>query len=117
MARTHRLGQVGEDLVAEYLTEQGWQILDTNYRRRGVELDIVARDPKRGILFVEVNTRSARGAVTAWESITEQKMRFLRRSAAVWLSEHQQSGSVCMDAVVVKVRGSMADIEHRKGIV
>ncbi|KGF00150.1 YraN family protein [Actinomyces sp. S4-C9] len=117
MARTHRLGQVGEDLVAEYLTGLGWQILDRNYRRRGVELDIVARDPKRGIVFVEVKTRSARGAATAWESITEQKMRFLRRGAAVWLSEHERSGSVCMDAVVVKVRGSLADIEQRKGVL
>ncbi|MDO5034181.1 MAG: YraN family protein [Actinomycetaceae bacterium] len=117
MARTHRLGQLGEEMASDFLTDRGYQILDRNYRRRGAEIDIVARDPKRGIVFVEVKTRAGQFAASAWESITPAKVDVLRRGAAVWLQENGVRGSVHLDAIVVKVKGRSASIEHRRGIV
>jgi len=36
------LGNIGEDIAANYLQELGYEILDRNWRFKRVELDIVA---------------------------------------------------------------------------
>lgn len=50
-----KTGDVGEDLVCEYLGGRGYVILERNYLRPWGELDIVARRDSR-IHFVEVKT-------------------------------------------------------------
>ncbi|MDO5049726.1 MAG: YraN family protein [Actinomycetaceae bacterium] len=117
MATKHRLGQVGEELATAFLEDQGWQIIDRNYRRKGIELDIVARDPERGIVFVEVKTRKSNSAGSAWESITASKAERLRRGAANWLVEAGSYQSVYLDAIVVEVNGGLAQIEHRRSLL
>jgi len=49
-------GKTGEDLACRELERRGYEILDRRYRRRGGELDIVARDGPT-IVFVEVKAR------------------------------------------------------------
>ncbi|MDI9587521.1 MAG: YraN family protein [Acidobacteriota bacterium] len=117
MATKHRLGQIGEELATAFLQDQGWQIIDRNYRRKGAEIDIVARDPKRGVVFVEVKTRKSDSAGSAWESITERKMDRIRRGAATWLVESGSYQSVYIDAVVVEINGGLAHIEHRRSLI
>jgi len=39
-------GKTGEDLACRELERRGYEILDRRYRRRGGELDIVARFPE-----------------------------------------------------------------------
>lgn len=117
MATKHRLGQIGEELATAFLEDQGWQIIDRNYRRKGTELDIVARDPDRGVVFVEVKTRKTDSAGAAWESITERKMDRIRRGAATWLVESGTYQSIHVDAIVVEINGGLANIEHRRSLV
>lgn len=52
------LGRVGEKKAVEYLKEQGYKILDKNYKTRVGEIDIVAKIEDE-IVFVEVKTRSS----------------------------------------------------------
>ena len=40
---TRKVGQHYEDVAAEYLESRGYRIMERNYRRRGGELDIVAK--------------------------------------------------------------------------
>ncbi|MDE5564860.1 MAG: YraN family protein, partial [Oscillospiraceae bacterium] len=39
---SHTTGNLGEAAVCRYLTAQGYQILDRNFRIRGGEIDIIA---------------------------------------------------------------------------
>lgn len=58
MNNHHRkyVGNEGEDLIANYLEKQGFTIEERNYRKRGGEIDIIARN-KDLIVFVEVKRR------------------------------------------------------------
>lgn len=116
MATKHRLGTVGEELAVAFLEERGWQIIERNYRRKGIELDIIGRDPDRGIVFVEVRTRRSGSAGSAWESITQAKANRLRRGAATWLSESGIRHPVHLDAIAIRLRGAEAIVEHRKNL-
>lgn len=78
------LGNLGEDIAANYLRQQGYYILNRNWNlHKGCELDIVAR--KDGVLyFVEVKTRrygDMDGVYSPFNAINYFKKRHLRRAA------------------------------------
>ena len=52
-------GIIGEKLAAEYLTRQGYAIIDTNYRCKEGEVDIIAKDGEF-LVFVEVRAKHNR---------------------------------------------------------
>lgn len=57
MAKHNETGATGESVVAKYLENKGFLVLDRNYKRKWGELDIIAQ--KDGVLhFVEVKTVS-----------------------------------------------------------
>lgn len=51
-------GQEGEKLAVNFLKEQGFKILETNFRSKFGEIDIIAID-KDALVFIEVKTRSS----------------------------------------------------------
>ena len=87
MPTTLELGSLGEDIAATYLTDQGFRVLDRNWRCREGELDIVARDGA-ALVFCEVKTRSAAGFGHPVEAVTAVKRRRLRQLARAWLDAH-----------------------------
>jgi len=53
---TNQFGKISEDLVADYLAQQGFFILERNYKKFFGEIDIIARKGNT-IAFVEVKAR------------------------------------------------------------
>lgn len=51
------VGSTGEDVAASFLEQNGFTILERNYRSGHQEIDIIARD-EEFLIFVEVKTRS-----------------------------------------------------------
>ena len=70
--KTSDTGRQGEKLAQEYLKEQGYKIVETNYRSPDGELDIVASKDDF-MAFVEVRTKSTRTFGTPEESLTIKK--------------------------------------------
>ena len=68
---TKQLGNAGEELVKQYLKQQGFVILEQNYAKFYGEIDIIARN-KDTICFVEVKTRRS-NKVSLHYSITKAK--------------------------------------------
>lgn len=81
---TKQTGDFGETITCEFLKKQGYKILERNYRIRGGEIDIVARE-KEELVFVEVKTRWSHEYGLPVESITPWKIRFLIRAAQFYL--------------------------------
>jgi putative endonuclease len=80
------LGVEGEALAALWYEDNGYEILDRNWRRREGEIDLIVRHGKT-VAFCEVKTRSTDRFGSGAESVLVPKQRRIRRLAARWLSE------------------------------
>ena len=76
-------GNYGESLAVNFLKKQGYKILERNYRIRGGEIDIVARDGEF-LVFVEVKARWSHEYGLPSESITYYKVKALLKTAAFY---------------------------------
>jgi len=93
------LGKTGEDLACRELERRGYVIVARRYRRRGGELDIVARDGPT-LVFVEVKARAGRVFGAAAEAITGFKRRRIAQLARDYMMRHRLSACPCRFDVV-----------------
>jgi putative endonuclease len=121
------LGAAGERLARTHLEARGLTLLDTNFRTRHGELDIVAAD-RRCLVFCEVKTRIARGRrpdpqaeLGPFAAIGPRKRRKLRLLAREWLARRGADApwrpELRFDAVGVELdeRGRLLRIDHLEG--
>ncbi|MBI5071405.1 YraN family protein [Candidatus Falkowbacteria bacterium] len=113
------LGQLGEKLACDFLRKNGYQIIDQNYRTRGGEIDIVAKDCEM-IVFVEVKTRVSTAFGYPEEAIDGRKQHKLAMTAECYLSSHNLYDSdYRIDAVGIEMErdGRLIDLRHEKDVV
>ncbi len=78
------VGNKGEELACQYLKKQGYKILEKNFRIRGGEIDIIAKD-KDYLVFVEVKTRYSHEYGLPKDAMTPWKIRYLLKTAQFYL--------------------------------
>lgn len=106
------LGRLGEAAAANYLQENGYQILDRNWRyKRLGELDIVARKAATTV-FVEVKTRRTLGAGDPVEAVDARKLNTMKRLGAQWLRQHPGAAEARYDVVGVYWREGRQPLYH-----
>lgn len=103
-------GLLGEMRAARYLKKQGMRIVQGRYRVPGGEIDLIARDGET-LVFVEVKYRPKGHIGDGMRAIDREKLRCVRRAAAVYLSAHP-CGNVRFDAVEITAAG----VRHWKNI-
>jgi putative endonuclease len=81
-------GALGEKLARDFLKKRGYRIVETNYRCREGEIDIVARQ-KDCLVFIEVRTKRNLSFGTPEESITYAKRGKMRATAARYRQSHE----------------------------
>ena len=87
MSRT--LGNQGEAEVAKYLRKKGYTLLASQWHCRFGELDLVARDKRGTICFIEVKLRGEGTIARPREFVDTRKQQRLRTAAALWLSQKE----------------------------
>jgi len=88
-----KIGQLGEDLACEYLVENRYKIIERNYRKPWGEIDIIAKDPDRTLVFVEVKTLQKTGAsnqLKPEDQLTRAKLNKLSRTASIYANNNQK---------------------------
>jgi len=109
-------GRAAEEIAARHLAARGFAILDRNVRRRGSELDIVARDGGE-IVFVEVRSRRRGSLFDPAATVGPRKRRALRRAAVRWLAENGLGDAFCrFDLVAVSVAADGYRLRHLRGV-
>ena len=109
------LGRRGENLAASHLRDQGWEILERNYRTRLGEIDLVCRDHNT-IVFVEVKTRASARFARPDESVTQRKQAKLRRLVEEYLVTHRlEASDVRLDVLGVTLAARHPEFEHIVG--
>ncbi len=76
--------------VAAFLKNQGYEILEQNFRCRSGEIDLIARDGKY-LVFIEVKFRSSGANGSALESIDARKALQVRSVAQIYLYQNHYS--------------------------
>jgi len=105
------LGKTGEDLACRELERRGYAIVARRYRRRGGELDIIARDGPT-LVFVEVKARDGRAFGEAGEAVTGFKRRRITRLALDYMMRHHLSDCPCrFDVVAIHLDSGAPVIE------
>ena len=117
--RRTQLGQRGEAMARGFLQEQGYCILESNFRCSFGDIDIVAQDGDETV-FVEVKTRHSTTYGTPEESLTPAKQQHLLAASQEYLQRHSISGTDCrIDLVSVRIAPgfSVPRIDHLRHAV
>ena len=98
------IGQRAENIAADFLRDQGLEILERNYLRRVGELDIVARD--RDVLVIaEVRTRRTDRYGGAAASVDPRKQQRLIRATRQLLQQRRDLSRLAVRFDVVAMSG------------
>lgn len=88
-----RRGIAGEKLARDYLECHGYKIIETNFRSRYGEIDIIAS--RSGIVaFIEVKARRRKSYGEPFEAVGVRKQNQIRRMAQMWLATHQNDAAM-----------------------
>ncbi len=79
-----KIGSLAEQRAREYLTLQGLQWVESNYRCRMGDLDLIMRDNDY-LVFIEVRARTSNAFGGAMASVTHSKRQKLIKTASLYL--------------------------------
>ncbi len=100
-ATTSKTGRAGERLAVAHLKKNGYKIIETNYRCRGGEIDIIARH-RSTLVFIEVKARSSDLFGSPFEAVNAAKQVRIINAAKAYLAERNAGGvAVRFDVVGV----------------
>ncbi|MBM7613640.1 YraN family protein [Alkaliphilus hydrothermalis] len=108
-----QLGALGEAKSCAYLINEGYEILDRNYRTKFGEIDIVARKGDT-VAFVEVKTRRSIGFGLPREAVNTRKQINYYRLGEYYIQTHRYLKSVSyrFDVMEVYKDGEDFRVEH-----
>lgn len=111
------IGQEGEDIAAEYLVNNGFELITRNYRHGHGEIDIIVNDKSDGYLvFVEVKTRQNLEFGEPEYAITKSKIKQLKKIAEAYVYEKDFKEVECRFDVIAIIwnRETKPKITHYK---
>jgi putative endonuclease len=86
------VGKRGEEIAAAYLKGQRLKIIERNFRCKGGEVDIIAREDET-LVFVEVKTRRTLSFGPPQSALTPFKQRQISKAALTWLAQKKLFGA------------------------
>ena len=99
------VGLVGEVLAKEYLIEKGYKIVETNYKNKIGEIDIVAKYNST-IIFIEVKARESIKFGHPREAVNYYKQQKIRMVATSYLKLKKLYEKVPVRFDVIDIVGS-----------
>ena len=95
-----KFGKIGETMAARYLSEKGYKILEHNYRRGHLEIDIIALDNNE-LVIVEVKSRNNEAVIHPEDAVGHKKRQALIRLANEYVISHNRKENVRFDIITV----------------
>lgn len=87
MTENINIGNRGEAIAKEYLVSLGYNILETNWRYKKYELDIICHKNNK-LYFIEVKTRTSDFFGYPEQAVTPAKMNALKKGAEFYLIQN-----------------------------
>ncbi|MEW6468669.1 MAG: YraN family protein [Bacteroidota bacterium] len=111
MAEHNKTGSKGEKLARKYLEEKGYLVLETNWRSRKLEIDLIARCGDK-LVVAEVKTRSTAFFGEPEEFVTRSKRQNLVKAAHAYLEENGLDLEVRFDIISVIISNGPPSVQH-----
>lgn len=122
MTYKSQLGNLGENLACEYLVNNGYKIINRNFRKPWGEIDIIAKSSDKTLVFIEVktmkffNTTQNNQALQPEDQLTSAKLQKLKRTASLYAGHRQEliddekGWRIDLIAITIKANGEFAKL-------
>lgn len=112
MAHHNELGKLGEELAAQYLVQQGYRILEQNYRYDRAEVDIIAQKEEDILVVVEVKTRNSDFFGDPQDFVTPGKIKQIVKATDEYVVSNDLDVEVRFDIIAVLKNSKEERLEH-----
>ena len=111
--KKHTLGKAGEQHCITHLTQNGYHIVNQNYRSRYGEIDIIAIY-KHFLVFIEVKTRTNEPLDHILTSITYSKQKKITKTALYFIQDYKNSDILeyRFDVMILQKDGDSFSVHH-----
>lgn len=113
MSEHLELGNTGEKIVKDYLQNNNYEILETNWRHRHKEIDIIALE-NNTLIIIEVKSRSQNYLTPPQAAVNRQKQKFLLEATNAYIEKYNIDKEVRFDIVCVVFNLENYKLEHIK---
>lgn len=114
MAQHNDLGKEGESIARMYLMQNGYEIIDQNYRCQKGEIDLIALKDDL-IVFIEVKTRQSKEIQDPLLSVTKRKQKLIIKTADAYIKENDIDLEARFDIISILTNKYESEIEHIDG--
>ncbi len=105
------IGKNAEKTACEYLSHQGYNILEQNWRFKHFEIDIVA-EKENYIIIVEVKYRTYTTYGEPEVFVNKQKQKFLIEAANHYIIQKNINKEVRFDIIAISQKKDKLNIHH-----
>ncbi|MEM6769015.1 MAG: YraN family protein [Bacteroidota bacterium] len=112
MTDRQKTGLIGETIAREHLLAMGYTILESGFRYRRVELDLIAKQ-KECLVFVEVKARRGTGFGHPSLAVSKTKERNIAKAAQKYMRKIDHTWEVRFDIVSILIHpDGTHELEH-----
>lgn len=111
MSDKNNIGKKGEEVAQKYLLNNGYIIIETNWRYYNLEIDIIAKKDNE-LIIIEVKSRSGEQYGHPSEAITRQKMKRIIDATEAYILKNNITIDVRFDVITVIFQNSKYELEH-----
>jgi putative endonuclease len=111
MAYHNELGEIGEQLAVDYLSRNGFVILERNFIYDKAELDIIAQKDQK-IIIVEVKTRNSAFFGDPQDFVTKAKIKLMVKAANEYIVSNNIEMEARFDIIAILKNQNVEQIEH-----
>jgi len=102
MSKSQEIGKQGEALAKEYLIEEGYIILEENWRFKKAEIDLICTKENQ-IVIAEVKTRTNVTFGEPEEFVSQHQQDLIFLSANAYLEKHELEKELRFDVIAVTI--------------
>ncbi|MBP6557850.1 MAG: YraN family protein [Flavobacterium sp.] len=111
MAEHNELGKFGEELAVDFLQQNGYIILETNWTFQKAEIDIIAQK-ENTLVVVEVKTRSSIEFGLPQDFVKPKKIQLLVKAVNEYVISNDLDSNIRFDIIAIYKEENKYKIEH-----
>ena len=113
------IGTLGENIAKNYLEKKGYRILETNYKTKIGEIDIIAQKGKI-LVFIEVKTITAKENFLPEDKVDKRKKTKLINLVKFYLQEKKINFDIPLQIDVIGIKlgkDKESEIQHFENVI